>query len=182
MRHFLGSLHQVFLVTRVFIFKEELYINHWYGYGRDLLDSMWHNMPHIWWLYRGNFKWALGNYNSLKAVLHAKEENQVSNCTLQSIWQAHTHTGRLILTLPPVRLSVELGKHKDLEAGTALSSSKRHQKDRRSGFELVLHKSLLCRFTCALSTRLWREIWDNIGCSSRISKHWGGFVGGLLLL
>ena len=47
MRHFLGSLHQVFLVTGVFIFKEELYINHWYGHGRDLLDSMWHNMPHM---------------------------------------------------------------------------------------------------------------------------------------
>ena len=137
----------------------------------------------IWWPYRGNFKWALGNYNSLKAVLHAKEEEKSFQLYIAVyLTSTHTHTGRLILTLPPVRLSVELGKHKDLEAGTALSSSKRHQKDRRSGFELVLHKSLLCRFTCALSTRLWREIWDNIGCSSSISKHWGGFVGGLLLL
>ena len=141
----------------------------------------------IWCPYRGNFKCALGNYNSLKAVLHAKEEEKIKfptvHCSLSDKHtKTHTHTGRLILTLPPVRLSVELGKHKDLEAGTALSSSKRHQKDRRSGFELVLHKSLLCRFTCALSTRLWREIWDNIGCSSSISKHWGGFVGGLLLL
>ena len=101
MRHFLGSLHQVFLVTRVFIFKEELYINHWYGYGRDLLDSMWHNMPHIWWLYRGNFKWALGNYNSLKAVLHAKEEEKIKFPTVHcSLSDKHTHTHRSAYPYP----------------------------------------------------------------------------------
>jgi len=37
----------------------------------------------------------------------------------------YTNTGELTLT--PVRLSVELCEHKNLEAGTALSGSKRHQ-------------------------------------------------------